>query len=165
MKSLPLPSLLCLLAVLIQPLLVKSSPFISTNCEDLDLSISVNPAYDVILSCDNTPIILQASGNSSNGAYSIGWVNQTGQSVLIVSEPGIYTAIITDIASGCTATATSFIELIDNIPLVEVIDDVQVSCLDPCTTLNASIGGSSNVLAIEWTGPNGFHSTPVRTHH
>ncbi|MFT4663091.1 MAG: gliding motility-associated-like protein [Polaribacter sp.] len=161
MKSLVLPFLLCLVMVLAHSTIAKTNIAFSNNCDDLSLDISVTPAYDVILSCDNIPITLQASGSSSNGTYSIGWIDQVGQSVLIVSEPGLYTAVITDIATGCTATASSFIELIDNIPLVDAGNNMEISCLDPCTTLTATIGGNSNVLAIKWIGPNDFCSNEL----
>lgn len=161
MKSPSLPFLLCLVMTLANSTDAKSNTSIFSNCDDISLDISVSPAYDVILSCDNAPIFLQASGSSSNGPYSIGWIDQIGQSVLMVSEPGLYTAVITDIATGCTATASSFIELIDNIPLADAGSNMEVSCLSPCTTLTATIGGNSNVLAINWTGPGNFYSNEL----
>lgn len=133
----------------------------SIECEDIILDISITPPYDVLLSCDDTPITLYASGSSSNGSHSISWLDQMGQSAITVSEPGVYTAVITDNETGCTATATSLIELIDNIPLADAGSNSTISCLEPCTQLNSTIDGNSNVLTIKWVGPNGFCSNEL----
>jgi gliding motility-associated-like protein len=159
MKSLTTTSLLCFL--LLHCTLLKGNPTLLSVCDDVFLEISVTPAYDVMLACENTPVILQASGSSSNGSYNISWVNQVGQSVLIVTAPGIYTAVITDVLSGCTATASSLIELIDNTPLADAGINSTISCLSPCTVLNATIGGNSNVLDIKWLGPDGYCSNEI----
>jgi gliding motility-associated-like protein len=159
MKSLTTTSLLCFL--LLHCTLLKSNHTLLSICDDVLLEISVTPAYDVLFACESTPVILQATGSSSNGSYTISWLNQIGQSVLSVTAPGIYTAIITDIQSGCTATASSLIELIDNIPLVNAGADATISCLSPGTVLNATIGGNGDVLDIKWLGPNGYCSNEL----
>ncbi len=157
MKSLPFPPAWHLFFILALPL-SGNTQFV--DCNDIELTISVTPA-NAVLSCNVTSVILQATGSSSNGSYAISWEGQLGQSNITVTEAGTYTAIITDTGTGCTATASSTVGYFNNPLTVSTGPDQTVTCITPCTQLEALVENGTGVISIEWNGPYNFQSNQL----
>lgn len=159
MKSFSFLPVFCLFVTLVTPYWGVCQ---SENCDTVDISISVNPSY-AVLSCNVPSVILEANPYSApeNGSYTVSWLGINGQSVVTIDAIGTYTAIITDNETGCTAVGTSVVDTLINPIVVETADEQEISCLSPCTILDASVTGGSGVISIEWEGPDSFYSNTL----
>ncbi|HHB79664.1 MAG TPA: tandem-95 repeat protein [Saprospiraceae bacterium] len=131
-------------------------------------SVTVNSSVDVpqlnlsaidTLTCKDTLITVSALTDNS---YSIEWhsdngvINSDPTNVnILVSQPGLYTAVVTNPSTGCTATKT--IEAFSDYtaPLADA-DDIQKQ---DCATTLVQIGNLDNAnmnnVIFEWTTQDG----------
>ncbi len=128
-------------------------------CDSIDLSIAISPSNPVI-SCDFPCVTLTATGGSSNGEYIIEWENVLGENTLTACEAGTYVASITDLSSGCTNTQSVTVSNYV-LPIIDAGPDQQVSCINPCTALQAVLPNIQDDFSIEWEGPEGFISNEL----
>ena len=114
---------------------------------------------DGVLNCQNMEAILDGSNSSSvNNNTAFEWLDELGNSISVaeqitVSNPGVYTLVITDAENGCTQSAQ-----------VEVIQDVENPVADAgpegvltCDLSEATLDGSNSTgsnLAFQWFDQN-----------
>ena len=111
------------------------------------------------LNCENNEVTLDGSNSTSvsnNSAFE--WLYGIGNSIsindqIIVSTPGFYTLIVTDVESGCTHfTEIEVIEDIEN-PIADSGPNGILTCVDSEATLDGS-NSSGNNLSFEWLDEN-----------
>ncbi len=111
------------------------------------------------LTCVNLNITIQGSASSGNGPIEYDW-QFGGNSIsinedIIVSEPGIYTLIITDIANGCTDE--THVEVLQDIqePTAIVATSGLITCTSTTVTLDGTGSSGSGTLNYDWQDSNG----------
>lgn len=116
--------------------------------------VSVSLPQGAQLTCDKLAIPVRAS---TPGSSDYVWSGPMGFSFNgpepAISEPGLYTVVVTSLASGCTATATTTISENKELPIATITtpNGLSVTCLQSFVPLNGSGGGT-----YAWTGPSGF---------
>ncbi len=128
-------------------------------CDSIDLSLNVSPSSPEI-SCDFPCVTLSASGGSSNGDYIIEWEDALEQNTLTVCQAGVYLVIITDLNSGCTNTQSVTVSDYE-LPIIDAGPDMEISCVNSCTALQAILPNIQDDFSIEWTGPDNFISNEL----
>ncbi|MBK8563264.1 MAG: T9SS type A sorting domain-containing protein [Saprospiraceae bacterium] len=117
---------------------------------------TVNLPSSVQLSCTNPVYNINTCGAGLscviNGPGVIG-----GVPPLALTQLGIYTVTVTDLATSCTATATITITQDNSIPAAPTATVGAVNC----QAQTVQLSGSSTIQGASylWTGPNGFTST------
>ncbi|GAB3557034.1 T9SS type A sorting domain-containing protein [Spirosoma fluminis] len=110
------------------------------------------------LTCTQTSVRLTVPSAGNNATYvftgpsSATQTNGTSSRTATVNQPGNYTVLITN-AQGCTATATTLVEINTDPPrnLSLSVSNV-LTCAQPTAELNASSGGVGNPSLVI-TGP------------
>lgn len=141
-----------------------SSNLNSFNCTLLDsivvkkdtLMPSVQLSADT-LDCTSNPALIQVATNSISAAFW--WNGPAGFSASVADTfvvfPGLYTVTVTNLANGCTNSASIPVP-INFIPPPLVLDtSEQIDCNHPVVSLHAQ---AASAIFFEWTGPNGFVS-------
>lgn len=111
------------------------------------------------LTCNQPSIALQASATSPCGIYSYSWTDPSGnvfsnEMSPIVSEPGVYSVVVTDLCNGCTASTTAAVTSDVEVPLISIIGTVDsVSCLQPIVEITVTDFPTST---YSWTTTNGI---------
>ncbi|MEO6757905.1 MAG: hypothetical protein ABIO24_00520, partial [Saprospiraceae bacterium] len=102
---------------------------------------------------------VQLIGSSTPGAL-YAW---TGPGIFSSMEmsplaytPGLYTLVVTDPTSHCTASATTQVLAENNLPAVQIFG-AAISCIQSSVPLKALTSANSPVT-YTWSGPNGFTS-------
>lgn len=148
------------------------------GCSDADtLVVSENFAQPTalianpdILTCTQTEILLDGSASSSNGQYSYQWTSMEGNPIsnadaidAMITEPGTYQLLVTDLTSFCTDLTTIEVLQDINLPQVNAGTPAILNCADPTTTIGDGTlpdGGFS----YQWDGPSGgILSDPTQT--
>lgn len=125
----------------------------------VDIDPPVISATGGNLTCNQPSVSIQASANSPCGIYSYSWTDPSGDMFStemspIVSEPGIYSVVVTDLCNGCTASTTANVTSDMEVPLVSVIGTVDsISCLQPIVEITVTDLPSSS---YSWTTTNGI---------
>lgn len=128
-------------------------------CDSIDLILTLSPSAPII-SCDFPCVTLSASGGSSNGEYAIEWENAPGEETLTVCEAGTYSAMITDLTSGCTNSQSVTVSNYE-LPTIDAGPNLEVSCVNSCIMLQAVLPNIQDDFSIEWQGPDGFVSNEL----
>ena len=112
------------------------------------------------LTCDVTEVPLD--GSSSTGQNLIySWRNEAGvevsdQPMTMVGETGTYTLIVTNTASGCTASAEAIIVPDANLPSAVATTNGILTCVnDQVTLIGSSSSSVSGGIAYEWLDEDG----------
>ncbi|MBD2703985.1 T9SS type A sorting domain-containing protein [Spirosoma sp. BT702] len=102
---------------------------------DIDVVTADLSPSEPIISCSEPTVSLTATGGTSY-TLSDGQMNTTG--IFSVSAAGEYTVIVAN-ASGCTATATTYVSIDNSTPEVslEIEEEMALSCANPVVTLVA----------------------------
>jgi gliding motility-associated-like protein len=74
----------------------------------------------------------------------------------VVSQPGVYNLMVTDLLTGCVAMAQTNIQLDAALPQLSANQPTTLSCANTSTLLWAS--SSNSGVSIAWSGPNGFNN-------
>ena len=78
------------------------------------------------------------------------------QNTITITQPGVYTVVVTNLSSGCTGTETILIDSNGASPLIEIISSGELNCLTTEVFLDASVSNSTGEsLTYEWFDPNG----------
>jgi len=105
-----------------------------------------------LLNCTNPTIPLDASTTTTGVTYT--WSGPGGftstEQKPEVSNPGIYTVVITSNATGCTAATTAEVTQDPTVPGITVTTDT-ITCKLPTVVLNAETSTPGVVFA--WSGP------------
>ncbi len=127
------------------------------ECVEVTAEI-INPNFWDEVNCYQPWIELQGIGNSNYGPVDISWQFNSGSGTnLTVFNEGVYTLVVTDINSGCTATDEIHINECLWDPFIDAGNDKVLTCNEPCVTLDASIDYVW-ATSIFWDGPNGYTS-------
>lgn len=107
-----------------------------------------------ILTCDDVDITVAGSGSTGNGTLAYDWQfggNSISDSVDIdVSDPGIYTLIVTDIDNGCTDQMD--VEVFQDIEAPSAVADVSglITCTSTTVTLDGGGSSGSGTINYNW---------------
>ena len=135
------------------------------SCVDTDTLVitgNVPPTVSAtagVLGCGAAQAQINTNTNASGPTYS--WSPSTGLSATnianpVASLPGVYTVVVTDNSSGCTASTTVTVLGNTTAPLAAATGGT-LNCVVTTLTVNAL----SNVQnpSFAWTGPNAFTSS------
>jgi hypothetical protein len=86
------------------------------------------------------------------GSYTSAVQNPTG-----IAIPGAYTLTVSDLATGCSASATTAIATDSNVPTASVTVTGTITCVNNSATLTALTSATNAGFA--WTGPSAFTNT------
>lgn len=112
------------------------------------------------LDCDNTSVLLNASGSQQGDDLILNWFDEDGIQIgqdysLEVMSPGVYYAELIDTANGCLARDTLIVEDIGDYPEIDAGENLQLPCGETTTSLSGLIEGETGGLDIQWTSPLG----------
>ncbi len=120
--------------------------------EDIELPI---PVIDFVsnqeIDCNNSSIVLDATGSVPFGILSFEWTTNDGEIILGVDTPnpelgqaGTYSLIVTNNENGCTASET--IEIVENLGVPEVVINPPqtLSCVTTTIEIDASSSPTGN---------------------
>ena len=131
------------------------------GCSSMDL-VEVTADFDVptadagldqIIDCIFTDATLDGSASSSGIDFSYQWLDASGdevsdQSIFTTDASGVYELIVLDLSNGCQATDTAEITIDQDLPIVNLISDDILTCVDLEATLDAN--GSSVGLDLDY---------------
>jgi gliding motility-associated-like protein len=127
---------------------------------DLTIQQDVQPPLAVIeepdtLDCAALQVPLSSTGSSSGTDFAYQWLNDLGvpqgsTPSLDVSEPGIYTLIVTNTFNGCSTETTTEVLQDDEVPTpVAIVSDI-LTCAITEVELDAGQSAGGPNLAFEW---------------
>ncbi len=127
--------------------------------EDVDLP-NVDAGQNASISCIVTDATLDGSGSESGPNISYVWEDDMGNevgntAVLVVSEVGVYTLIVTNNDTGCSASSSAEITSTVVLPTADAGNDGLLTCAITQTTLDGSASSSGNNITYEWLDPSG----------
>lgn len=111
------------------------------------------------ITCQQQTVTLDASGTSTGSTISYLWEPPTnvvfGQGTLNpeVNATGEYTLTVTNSISGCTATATTFVDQDVAEPTAAASAPTMLSCGTTAVTLSGNGSSTGGNFAYVWTGP------------
>ena len=122
---------------------------------------TANAGADRVLNCANENLILDGSGSTGNHLI-YEWSTMTGNfigdnkiAMPTVDEEGIYTLMVTDTLTGCTATDVIEVTEDSASDLFAASGDAeQLTCSKTSITLNASASEGENII-YQWTTEEG----------
>lgn len=119
-------------------------------------------AQPSMLSCTMPAVQLNGAGSSSGSAYSYLWSTTNGALsgpvdglTAMASGSGTYQLLVTHIATGCTATATTQVTSNTNLPNISIATPDSITCVNSTVTLNATGSSTGSQYAYSWTTSNG----------
>ncbi len=121
----------------------------------------VDAIVDGVIDCNNASSIIDGSASSGNGTITYQWIDENDQEISVettttVTEPGIYTLIITDTDNGCVSQMS--VEVLENMeaPQPDVLDPELLTCETMIVELNASNSTASGNVIFEWQDSDGI---------
>ena len=123
---------------------------------DLPLTVSASNMIDCVV--DTTFLMTSAdeSGLSYEWEDIFGFISS--DSIIVVSEPGMYSVTVTD-AAGCTQVGSTIVD--SQIDFPENSTDQQSFDCSPPQQRRLRLNIDQAVDSVLWTGPNGFISTEM----
>lgn len=102
-----------------------------------------NAGPDMVLTCDMTSVTLDGSNSSMGATFVYDWFdsnnNPIGLGITLnptVSQPGIYTLVVTNIDNGCTATDQVIVTEDINVPMINVVAPTVIFCAGELATID-----------------------------
>ena len=127
-----------------------------------DPNVPMAFAYDSFILCDPPSTQLDGSESSQGGLYSYQWTTTNGFIVSgattlfpTVGAPGVYTLVVTNDVSGCTAEYGVFVNPDQDLPDAIATADEQLSCTESEVSLNGSLSSQGSGFSYQWTTANG----------
>ena len=132
-----------------------SSVSVSTNGDLPTADAGANQS----LTCTDGTVTLDGTGSDSGSGVSFSWTGPSfvsGQGTLTpeVNQTGDYVLTVTNLASGCDATATVTVGEDYTQPTIVTATPGQISCTNSDVVLNASGSDSGTGYTILWSGPS-----------
>jgi uncharacterized repeat protein (TIGR01451 family) len=139
----------------------------SNGCTATDQIIVIQPAPitadagpDRLLDCITAIVTLTGSSNVPNQQVNYLWTGVgvvSGANTLhpVINTPGVYTLLVTDTYTGCTATDQMTVNILP--PLTLDFSVTEITCSAP-GSIHPIVGGIGGV-SFAWGGPNIFVST------
>ena len=118
----------------------------------------VDAGTNQVLTCTTNTVTLSGSGSTgSNFIYS--WLNENMVEVgtdlsIEVEEPGIYTLIITNSTTGCTAEAITTVTPDADIPAIAGMVEGTITCDDLDALLNGAGSATGPNITYTWVNAN-----------
>ncbi|MFN0035193.1 MAG: gliding motility-associated C-terminal domain-containing protein, partial [Saprospiraceae bacterium] len=131
--------------------------------------ISIKPPSS--LTCADTVQTIQAQNGSPSGNFIYQWTSAAGGNITAgqntlaptVNQPGTYTLTATNLANGCTATASVNVALEANYPNVLTAVPGPLTCVTATQVLNSNGSSTGPNFNYAWTTPNGNISMGANT--
>ena len=107
------------------------------------------------INCDTSQVILDASGSQVGGTFDVLWsgpgINMNNEASVMpnVTEPGVYTVMITNTSTGCTSTDITEV-FIDTLPPALTTTTDTITCFTP--TGDISVTSSIPNTTFLWDG-------------
>lgn len=131
----------------------------STTSVNLDVVPPIVSATGGIITCVKSSVTLTLSYSNVNNP-SIVWMGPGSFTSTLfaptVSTPGTYTATVTNLDNGCSATATAQV-VVDVSGITVAANGGTLTCTQPVITLFATSNAAP--ASYQWSGPTGFSST------
>ncbi|TNE51118.1 MAG: hypothetical protein EP344_16640 [Bacteroidetes bacterium] len=110
------------------------------------------------INCNNSSVSLGGSGSSQGPEYEAVWtgpaINPGNQGLYnpVVDQPGLYSLVITNTTTGCTATDDVTIDIDVAVPAADAGDDQILTC---STTNGVTLNGDGQPanVTFQWSGP------------
>jgi hypothetical protein len=113
------------------------------------------------LTCTTNTVTLDGSASSAGPNFTYLWTTANGT---IVGDPtaaissaasvGTYNLLVTNIANGCTSTASAIVTADVNIPTASALPPATLTCNVGNVTIDATASTSGPTFTYTWTGPN-----------
>lgn len=114
------------------------------------------------LSCSANSVTLSSNGSSTGPNISFGWATPNGHftsptngPTATVDSAGVYVLTVTNIANGCTATASVSVSANFATPTAQIAPPAMLNCLVDSVQLDASQSSSGAGISFVWASPNG----------
>ena len=112
-----------------------------------------------IITCDISSVQLTGGNSSSGTNFTYEWFNSNDVSLgttvdISVENPGEYILVVTNAENGCTSISTVDVTPDENIPLVEIDNDGELSCLQAEVTLFSTLADNPN-YSYSWENEDG----------
>ncbi len=113
------------------------------------------------LDCNNSFVTLDASASSAGANFAYQWQDGTGANIgtgatVDVSDPGIYSLIITNTETGCEASNNVEVALNIEAPNAAVTSNTStLTCATTTAVLNASSSSTGSNISYQWSDSNG----------
>lgn len=114
------------------------------------------------LTCQDTVVSLNATQSIAQRSVAT-WLGLGGQSVnatnnqlvVDVTQPGLYTVLLTDTISGCTARDTVEVLQTTEPPTADAGSDVTLLCIGQAVSLDGSASSQGDNFQYQWTAVDG----------
>jgi hypothetical protein len=139
-----------------------------TSVDYVNVSLDVAPPLvdagtAPLLTCALTSVTLNATAQTANGVAAYAWSTTTGTIVSggntlapVVSDPGVYTVLVTDLNNGCTATASLLVPEDITPPASAAAVDGELTCAVQTIPLSGAGSSTGNNFSYSWTTGNGL---------
>ena len=121
---------------------------------------NANAGQNAIITCTNSPVLLDGSGSDSGNNITLTWLDNTGATVgsgtsFLTSNEGTYTLVVTNTDNNCTSTDDVIVIEDTDPPFVNAGADMTIDCNNPSVTLNGNNSNSGAGYDLVWETPNG----------
>lgn len=157
-------------------LLVSNSSNGCTNTASVVIPQNiVNPTAVVApgneLNCTNPAVVLNGNGSSTGAGFQYEWTSSTGGGIAIggstltptVTGAGTYTLLVTNLANGCTATASTSVSSNADLPTALATPSGIITCVVPQINLSSAGSSSGTEFSYQWGTVNGTIVGPNNT--
>jgi SprB repeat/Secretion system C-terminal sorting domain/HYR domain len=111
-----------------------------------------------VLTCSEDSVRIFVTTNAQNATFA--WSGPNGFSAVgqedTIAAPGVYTAVVTNNANGCTATATITVLQNTTAPIATIAPPGNLTCNNTAVQLNASESSQGISYSYVWTTTNGL---------
>lgn len=128
---------------------------------DQDINLpNVDAGQNASVSCIETDATLDGSASDSGPNITYVWEDDMGNEVgntpiIVVDQIGTYTLIVTNNATGCSASSQVEVTSSVTLPTADAGNDALLTCTITSTTLNGSGSSSGSNISYEWQDPSG----------
>lgn len=119
-----------------------------------------NAVVQGIIDCNDNTATLDGSASSGNGVITFQWLDSSGTEISVaettsVTNPGIYTLVITDTDNGCSSETT--IAVLENIqaPQPDILNPDLLTCSVISVELDATNSSGGGTITYQWQDSNG----------
>lgn len=139
----------------------------ANGCSATDLAVVVPdtaaPKIQItpteVLTCEHPERDILATNLSLPGVFEYAWTTDTSGNILngfntltpTVNSPGIYTLVVRNLETGCTATYTTAVGIANDVPIVAATVPGPLTCANPTRILGSNISPAGGTIAYEWT--------------
>jgi len=132
--------------------------------ENISIPSAIIDAPMTELTCQNTMIVLDASGSMGQGSLSYLWSTGEVGTSIVVNSADTYNVTATDDSNGCSQEASIIITQDENIPSLNImVSDTELNCLITNITLDASSSMGQGSLTYLWSTGSTETSINVET--